>query len=273
MVSHGHEVCPHCESDLSGEEPQCPSCNGALYGIAPTRRERVKEVAREVVTTTTSVLGTAADRAQDAGRKAMDSLGSGIERASTKIGEINIPKLRKDDEKSAQPDGSIPIGESTSLVVEETLSQEPEVAEPVESEDESMSEVMRIIQEGEALAGAKRPSEAAARFKQAIALDPTNALCWYNLGVVQEQMGLADESIKSFNVALVHDPDHIPAMANLAVILDALGDPGAADHAKKALVHFPGHPALTRIASSFSQELAPIPDASSQLQELSLIHI
>ncbi|MBD19393.1 MAG: hypothetical protein CMB13_07150 [Euryarchaeota archaeon] len=267
MVSHGHEVCPHCESDLSGEEPQCPSCNGALYGIAPTRRERVKEVAREVVTTTTSVLGTAADRAQDAGRKAMDSLGSGIERASTKIGEINIPKLRKDDEKSAQPDGSIPIGESTSLVVEETLSQEPEVAEPIESEDESMSEVMRIIQEGEALAGAKRPSEAAARFNQAIALDPTNALCWYNLGVVQEQMGLADESIKSFNVALVHDPDHIPAMANLAVILDALGDPGAADHAKKALVHFPGHPALTRIASSFSQELAPIPDASSQLTE------
>ena len=44
-------------------------------------------------------------------------------------------------------------------------------------------------------------------------------------------------------------------------------DSGAADHAKKALVHFPGHPALTRISSSFSQELAPIPDASSQLQE------
>ena len=197
MVSHGHEVCPHCDAELSGEEPQCPSCNGALYGIAPTRKERVKEVAREVVSTTTSVLGTAADKAQDAGRKAMDSIGSGIERASTKIGEINIPKLRKDDEKSVQPQGNIPIGESSSFEVVESLPEESEVVE--ESVDETMSETMRIIQEGEALAGAKRPSEAAARFKQAIALDPTNALCWYNLGVVQEQMGLADESIKSFN--------------------------------------------------------------------------
>lgn len=265
MVSHGHEVCPHCEAELSGEEPQCPSCNGALYGIAPTRKERVKEVAREVVSTTTSVLGTAADKAQDAGRKAMDSIGSGIERASTKIGEINIPKLRKDDEKSDQPQGNIPIGESSSFEVVESLPEESEVVE--ESVDETMSETMRLIQEGEALAGAKRPSEAAARFKQAIALDPTNALCWYNLGVVQEQMGLADESIKSFNVALVHDPEHIPAMANLAVILDALGEPGAAEHAKKALVHFPGHPVLTRIASSESQVMASTSDISSTEHE------
>ena len=264
MVSHGHDECPHCESDLSGEEPQCPSCNGALYGIAPTRKERVKEVAREVVSTTTSVIGTAADKAQDAGRKAMDSIGSGIERASTKIGEISIPNLRRGDESQDEPQGNIPIGASSQFEAPEPITEveEPEVEEPV---DETMSETMRLIQEGEALAGAKRPSEAAARFKQAIALDPTNPLCWYNLGVVQEQMGLADESIKSFNVTLVHDPDHVPAMANLAVILDALGDPGAAGHAQKALAHFPGHPALTRIAESGSQVVATPTDAPSSV--------
>ncbi|DAC25228.1 MAG TPA: hypothetical protein HA345_00330, partial [Candidatus Thalassarchaeaceae archaeon] len=145
MVSHGHDECPHCESDLSGGEPQCPSCNGALYGIAPTRKERVQEVAREVVSTTTSVLGTAADKAQDAGRKAMDSIGSGIERASTKIGEISIPNLRRGDNPQDEPQGNIPIGESSQFETPEPITEieEPEVDETV---DETMSETMRLIQ-------------------------------------------------------------------------------------------------------------------------------
>ena len=45
MVTHGHEHCPHCGVELQGDEPLCPSCSGALFGVA--RRQSKTEIAKE----------------------------------------------------------------------------------------------------------------------------------------------------------------------------------------------------------------------------------
>ena len=43
MPEHGHETCPHCDSDLDGREAACPNCDGALFGVPPKRSSTVKE--------------------------------------------------------------------------------------------------------------------------------------------------------------------------------------------------------------------------------------
>ena len=248
MVSHGHQQCPHCDADLLGDEPQCPSCSGALFGVArrQTKTEIAKDTAKEIANRTSNAISTVSEKAGSFSKSAMSTVSGGLEKASTKIGEINIPTFRGNDEP-IQETGIIPIMDA------DDDTEDQIVTDNKTSEIEPIDETSRLISEGEALAAAGKPGDAAQMFRNAIATDPTNADCWFNLGVVQEQMGNADESIKSFNVALVHHSNHGPAMANLAVLLDAMGDNGASDMAKKALVHFPGHPVLLQISNSHTE--------------------
>ena len=246
MVSHGHDVCPHCNVELEGKESQCPSCAGALFGVArrATTAEIAKDKAKEIAGKTSDAISTVTDKAGAIGKSAISTIGDGLEKATTKIGEISIPTFRSSEEEAET--GTIPIMDAPS----ESVDDSPLVENDVAVEKTAIDQTSMLISEGEALAAAGRPNDAADKFRNAIATDPTNADCWFNLGVVQEQMGNADESIKSFHVALVHDDNHGPAMANLAVLLDAMGDFGASEMARKALNHFPGHPVLTGIAAS-----------------------
>lgn len=246
MVSHGHDVCPHCNVELEGKESQCPSCAGALFGVArrATTAEIAKDKAKEIAGKTSDAISTVTDKAGAIGKSAISTIGDGLEKATTKIGEISIPTFRSSEEEAET--GTIPIMDAPS----ESVDDSPLVENDVAVEKTAIDQTSMLISEGEALAAAGRPNDAADIFRNAIATDPTNADCWFNLGVVQEQMGNADESIKSFHVALVHDDNHGPAMANLAVLLDAMGDFGASEMARKALNHFPGHPVLTGIAAS-----------------------
>ena len=246
MVSHGHDVCPHCNVELEGNESQCPSCGGALFGVArrASTAEIAKDKAMEIAGKTSDAISTVTDKAGAIGKSAISTIGDGLEKATTKIGEISIPTFRSSEEEAET--GTIPIMDAPS----ESVDDSPVVENEVVVEKTAINQTSMLISEGEALAAAGRPNDAAEKFRNAIATDPTNADCWFNLGVVQEQMGNADESIKSFHVALVHDDNHGPAMANLAVLLDAMGDSGASEMARKALNHFPGHPVLTGIASS-----------------------
>ncbi|MBA45462.1 MAG: hypothetical protein CMB31_02605 [Euryarchaeota archaeon] len=246
MVSHGHQYCPHCDYELVGEEPLCPSCSGALFGVArrQTKSEIAKDTAKELANRTTSAISSVTEKAGSIGKSAISTVSDGFDKASSKIGE-SVSTLRGNNE-SVEDNGMIPIFDAD---------DEPEDNIEINStqiSNESIDETSRLVLEGEALAAAGKPHEAAHIFRNAIASDPTNADCWFNLGVVQEQMGNADESIKSFHVALVHESNHGPAMANLAVLLDAIGDDGASNMAKKALEHFPGHPVLVKISTSDS---------------------
>ena len=245
MVTHGHEHCPHCGVELQGDEPQCPSCSGALFGVArrQSKTEIAKETAKEIASRTTDAISSVSEKASALGKSAISTVGDGIEKASSKIGEISMPTLHAKDQ-SANDTGIIPImdaQDTSDMHNNESLN---------ETITETIDETSRLVSEGEALAAAGKPAEASEKFRNAIATDPTNADCWFNLGVVQEQMGNADESIKSFQVALVHKPNHGPAMANLAVLLDAMGEEGASKMAQLALEHFPGHPVLIQISNS-----------------------
>jgi tetratricopeptide (TPR) repeat protein len=232
MVSHGHDHCPHCNVDLEGNEPQCPSCSGALFGVARRRNttEIAKETAKNVISSTTNVVNQITDKATSAIENGLDKVSTSLN-LNSKNEQSGVIQIMDASADAELPDED--ISEQTTSVVNETS---------------------RLISEGEALASAGRPADAAEIFRSAIANDPTNPDCWFNLGVVQEQLGNADESIKSFNVALVHHSDHGPAMANLAVLLDAMGDNSAKDMAIKALTHFPGHPVLTKIVESTTVE-------------------
>ena len=56
MVTHGHEHCPHCGVELQGDEPQCPSCSGALFGVArrQSKTEIAKDTAKKIASRTTN---------------------------------------------------------------------------------------------------------------------------------------------------------------------------------------------------------------------------
>ncbi|MEC9173690.1 MAG: tetratricopeptide repeat protein, partial [Candidatus Thermoplasmatota archaeon] len=256
MVSHGHEHCPHCGVELQGDEPLCPSCSGALFGVArqQSKTEIAKETAKEIASRTSDAISSVSQKASALGRTAMSTVGAGMEKASSKIGDISMPTINSTNQTD-EGTGMIPIMDAQDT----THSNPDETITPRITE--TMDETSRLISEGEALAAAGKPGEASEKFRNAIATDPTNADCWFNLGVVQEQMGNADESIKSFQVALVHKSNHGPAMANLAVLMDAMGDGGASKMAQQALEHFPGHPVLIQISNSHT------PTASESIVE------
>ena len=245
MVTHGHEHCPHCGVELQGDEPLCPSCSGALFGVArrQSKTEIAKETAKEIATRTSDAISSVSEKTSALGKSAISTVGKGLEKASTKMGEISMSTLNAKNQ-SVEETGMIPImdGQDSLEITENEI--------PRQIITESTNETSRLVSEGEALAAAGKPSEASEKFRNAIALDPTNADCWFNLGVVQEQMGNADESIKSFQVALVHKSNHGPAMANLAVLMDAVGDNDASKMANMALEYFPGHPVLIQISNS-----------------------
>ena len=161
------------------------------------------------------------------------------------MGEISMSTLNAKNQ-SVEETGMIPImdGQDSLEITENEI--------PRQINTESTNETSRLVSEGEAFTGSRgKPSEASEKFRNAIALDPTNADCWFQSRVVQEQMGNADESIKSFQVALVHKSNHGPAMANLAVLMDAVGDNDASKMANMALIeYFPGHPVLIQISNS-----------------------
>jgi tetratricopeptide (TPR) repeat protein len=106
-----------------------------------------------------------------------------------------------------------------------------------------------LIQEGEDLGHVGRHKEALLKFNQAIAMDPSDHMAWFNRGVVSETIGDPEDARKAFTICLQNTPEHGPAAANLAVLLDRLGEAEeAAKWAVHAIASFPAHPLLSEIA-------------------------
>ena len=79
------------------------------------------------------------------------------------------------------------------------------------------------------------PQEALA-FNKAIALDPSSDMAWFNRGVLLEAQQDARGARQAFQICLDLNPDHAPATANLAILLNRIGDEaGAATMARRGL--------------------------------------
>ena len=108
-----------------------------------------------------------------------------------------------------------------------------------------------LVSQGEAAHRSGEHTEALKSFNKAIALDPSNAMAWFNRGVLLEAEQDSRGARQAFVICLDLDPNHGPALANLAVLLDRLGETdGAVEIADRALKYFPGHPHLVKIMDS-----------------------
>ena len=136
--------------------------------------------------------------------------------------------------------------------VQEDVETEPEAKEFSESVNETESvddQVNELLEEGEAHSRSNNPQDALVAFNKAIALDPSCDMAWFNRGVLLEAQQDARGARQAFQICLDLNPDHAPATANLAILLDRIGDEvGAAAMARRGLEFFPGHPSLTDVS-------------------------
>ncbi len=88
-------------------------------------------------------------------------------------------------------------------------------------------------------------------------------MAWFNRGVLLEAQQDARGARQAFQICLDLNPDHAPATANLAILLDRIGDDaGAAAMARRGLEFFPGHPSLTDVLNrTMHAPVDEVPDA------------
>jgi tetratricopeptide (TPR) repeat protein len=142
---------------------------------------------------------------------------------------------------------------------EETVEADPTPAPFVGEIQEEMTAEEYILQ-GETLGREGLYAEAIRQFNQAIAVDPSNHMAWFNRGVMNEALGDVQEAVKAFRIALDNHAGHGATSANLAVLLQRMGHgDDAASHAQNGLLAFPGHPALLDIVNSAGAEVPVTP--------------
>ncbi len=166
-----------------------------------------------------------------------------------------------------------------SMVHSDDAEPEPETPAEMEAEAEDESprdtpsdeeltveeQVQSLIEEGEYKSRSNAPQEALVAFNKAIALDPSSDMAWFNRGVLLEAQQDARGARQAFQICLDLNPDHAPATANLAILLDRIGDDaGAAAMARRGLEFFPGHPSLTDVLNRTKS--APVEEVPDEIE-------
>ena len=165
---------------------------------------------------------------------------------------------------------------SSMAEVVQSVNPEMEPEHPLEEVTPAPPEIVigveDLITEGENAHRSGDHSRALEAFNKAIAMDPSNAMAWFNRGVLLEAEQDSKGAKQSFVICLDLDGNHGPALANLAVLLNRIGDnDGALEIATRALVHFPGHPSLTKItdnAKAAGAEINPVPKVMPHSQDV-----
>jgi tetratricopeptide (TPR) repeat protein len=75
---------------------------------------------------------------------------------------------------------------------------------------------------------ARDPARAEAHYRAAILAAPADALPWFNLAVLLEDLKRIPDAVTAYEKAVTLDPDHADAHYNLALLLEALGRKGGA---------------------------------------------
>ena len=64
---------------------------------------------------------------------------------------------------------------------------------------------------------------AEAHYREAVRSDPDSGLAWYNLGVVQEDLGRPEDGLQCYEHAVRADPELADAHYNLALLYERAG--------------------------------------------------
>jgi tetratricopeptide (TPR) repeat protein len=91
------------------------------------------------------------------------------------------------------------------------------------------AEVIRITDEGIHFRETGDFEAAAARFDEALQLDPSHAQSWYNLGVTLHDLGNREAALECYRQAVNHDPGLVNAWSNIGWTLLEMGEIEEAD--------------------------------------------
>jgi len=100
--------------------------------------------------------------------------------------------------------------------------------------------VSYLVNLGTTLTRAGRPAEASEPLERAVALDPASDRAWNSLGAVRLAMGRPGEAAAAWRAAVRLDPRSADYAANLALALEASGDPGMVAAWEAAIALRPG---------------------------------
>ena len=125
-------------------------------------------------------------------------------------------------------------------------------------------QVQSLIEEGEYKSRSNAPQEAL--------LPSTKQSLWIHQAIWLVQPRCPSRSTtgcsrctQAFQICLDLNPDHAPATANLAILLDRIGDDaGAAAMARRGLEFFPGHPSLTDVLNRTKS--APVEEVPDEIE-------
>lgn len=257
MAEHGHTNCPDCDHSLEGREPACPKCDGALFGVPPKKAtivEKVAEVADKVQPVVKGAVASVEEKGTQAVELVSEAIGDHVIPVFSRVGAAGAQAVEtvKDtiSPNEQENGGGETAAEDTVAPEDDPWADVPAPTPVAQTIDDDDVDADTLVAEGEVLSRDSKETEALKKFNQAIAVDPSHAMAWFNRGVIYEMRGEVEEASKAFRICLDMKPDHGPAAANLAVLLDRSGDPdAAAGVAQKALTSFPGHPMLTKIAA------------------------
>ena len=87
--------------------------------------------------------------------------------------------------------------------------------------DTTTASYATLVGAGASLLARGDTNAAAQLFHQAIAKDPTLAVAYYDLGVVDQQLGDRPSALHQYDLALVRDRSYTPALYNEAVLYAA----------------------------------------------------
>ncbi|MGY8699145.1 MAG: tetratricopeptide repeat protein, partial [Candidatus Poseidoniales archaeon] len=137
----------------------------------------------------------------------------------------------------------------------------------VEEDSNDENSVDFLLQLGEECSRKNDSKGALIAFNKAIALDPSCDMAWFNRGVLLEAEQDARGARQAFQICLDINPDNAPATANIATLLERIGDDAAAyEMAVRALNFFPGHPLLLDVKNRCAESGENLPIEAMPIQ-------